>query len=64
MGLDQDQQQHPTVHTGGVRRSRVRGCNFWRLRGSVSPVYRNVDILLFKYIILQDIEEKMKILTI
>ena len=26
MDLDQDQQQHPAVHYGGVSRGRVRGC--------------------------------------
>ena len=25
----QDHQQHPAVHTEGVRKGRVRGCGFW-----------------------------------
>ena len=30
MGLGQNQQQHPPVHTGGVSRERVGGCGLWR----------------------------------
>ena len=30
MDLGQDQHQHPTVHSGGVSRERVRGCGCWR----------------------------------
>ena len=30
MDLGKDQQHHPTVHSGGVRRRRVRGCGCWR----------------------------------
>ena len=31
LGLGQDQQQHPAVHTGGIGRGRVRGCECWFL---------------------------------
>ena len=30
MDLGHNQQQHPTVHSGGVSRGRVRGCGCWR----------------------------------
>ena len=30
MGLRQDQQQHPAVHSVIVSRGRVRGCDCWR----------------------------------
>ena len=29
MDLGHDQQQHPTVHSGGVSRGRVRCCGCW-----------------------------------
>ena len=29
IGIGQDQQQHPAVHTGGVSRGRVCACGWW-----------------------------------